>query len=115
MMKLTLCTLILLPALAFAQIDEKKKEQALYEVLRNGETAYYTDISKHDDPFEERQCVRIANDMMEKEGIFGVELLNEFKTLRVYHLSYIDVDGLKSFVLPFTDSFHVEERVNYEF
>lgn len=117
MIKLIGYTLILvvMPVLASAQIDDKKKEKALYEVTILGETAYFTDISKHDAPFGNRQAANITSAMMEKEGIFGVEQLNEGKTIRVYHLSYMDVDDIKSFIYPYADDFYMEERVVYLF
>lgn len=117
MMKLILCTLglMLLPVMATAQIDEKKKEKALSEVNLLGATAHFTEINSLNGTFDDYVAVSIARDMMEKEGIFGVELMHEGKTLRVYHMSYIDVEGLKSFVLPYLDSFHVEERVDFDF
>ena len=107
--------IIALPAIALSQIDEKKRERALFEVNSMGETAYITDINTIDVAFDDRQADRIASDMMEKEGIFGVELLNENKMIRVFHMSYIDVDGLKSFILPHVTSINVEESVVFEF
>lgn len=117
MMKLIVCTLALLalPNVVDAQIDEKKREHALFEVTHNGQTAFSTDVRSTDAPFDTRQAVAIANSMMEKEEIFGVELLNDGNTLRVYHLSGIDLDTVKSFVVQYKTNVSVEEPVQYEF
>jgi hypothetical protein len=103
------------PQLAGAQIDDKKKEQAYYEVSQRGEQAFFTDLNVSAQPFDERIAVRFTSDILEKEGVFGVELHNGGKTLRVYHLSYIDQDGIKSFMTPYLTDFHVEEPQPYSF
>lgn len=107
--------LLTIPALADAQIDEKKRESAMFQVNRYGLAAFYTDIAALNVPFMEEQAADISNDMMEKEEIFGVELINGAKTLRVYHLSTLNLNDVKSFVLPYTSNIHVEESVPYDF
>lgn len=105
---------IILPQVAGAQIDEKKREHALFEVTQHGAHAVYTDVIRFEEAFDERAARNITNNIMEKDGIFGVELRDEGKTLRVFHLTRIDVEGIKSFILPHTENFHVEEPVPYQ-
>lgn len=111
----TILVCIILPQLADAQIDEKKREFALFEVTRNGASAVYTDVHAIEQPFDERSSDRIAAEIMEKEGVFGFERLDEGKTLRIFHMDYIEVEGIKSFILPFTENFYTEEPVSFEF
>lgn len=111
----TILVCFILPQLAGAQIDEKKREMALFEVTQRGASAVYTDVNAIDQAFDERTSVRIATEIMEKEGVFGIELLDEARTLRIYHMGYIEVEGIKSFILPYTENFSVNEPVNFEF
>ena len=62
-----------------------------------------------------KEFLQLEKALLEKEGIFDVELLNDRKTIRVDHLSYIEVETIKAFILPYRAEIEIEEKVPYLF
>ncbi len=115
MKQLILIVLCCAPMLGMAQ-STKKIEQALFEVNHNGESAYYTDVFSTEVPFTKNQFYVIQQVAIEKEGIFDVQLINDGKTIRFAHLSYVSDETLKQIsLLGGSESISIEPRENYAF
>ena len=102
------------PMLGSAQ-STKAIENALFEVNINGESAYFTDVYATGTPFNKDQFFVIQQHTMQKEGIFDVQLLDDGKTIRFAHLSYVMEETIKAFALLGSESISVEPRETYVF
>jgi hypothetical protein len=114
MKQLILIALCCAPLLGVAQ-STKEIEHAYFEVSHNGESAYFTDVNSTDAPFSKSQFNLIRESAMQKEGIFDVKLLNDGKTIRFAHLSYVMDETIKHFALLGSESISVEPREHYVF
>ena len=114
-MKAFIITLVLLiSGFVSAQVNEDKIwEQAVYEVRTNGTPFYYTDVNVRETPFTKTNFALIKENMLSKEGIARVELLDHARVLRVYHFEYIEPEGIKSFILTENPDIEVMNRVPY--
>lgn len=115
MKQLIILVLCCAPLLGIAQ-STKKIEQALVEVNNNGESAYFTDVFSTEVPFTKSQFHLIHQVAMEKDGIFDVQLINDGKTIRFAHLSYVTDETLKHItLLGGSESISIEPRETYDF
>jgi hypothetical protein len=114
MKHLILIALCCAPILGVAQ-STKEIEKAYFEVTKNGESAYFTDVYATSTPFNKEQFFLIKEYAMEKEGIFDVQLLDDGKTIRFAHLSYVLEETIKHFALLGSESISVEPRETYFF
>lgn len=114
MKHLILLALCCAPMMCVAQYT-REIEKALFEVNNNGESAFFTDVYATEVPFTKEQFHAIKQHAMEKEGIFDVQLLNDGKTIRFAHLSYVLEETIKSFALLGSESISVELRETYIF
>ncbi|UKN01149.1 hypothetical protein K6119_15575 [Paracrocinitomix mangrovi] len=99
----------------FTTDEDKAFEKAYYEVKQNGETAFTIDVEFKDVPFDVAKFRMIKDQMLLKEGIFKVELIKDNKTIRVCHLSFIEVETIKSFIIPYRQDFDTTEKEPFEF
>jgi hypothetical protein len=106
--------LAILPLASFSQSYEANKlENAIFQIQQNGRQANTTIVTGVDSKFDVKEFELIREDMLEKDEIFKVELIHEEKSIKVYHFTDIDVDGLKHFIIPHKRDVHFEESVSY--
>lgn len=100
-MKLIFSLLILsLPIFAFGQNKEDLQYEAAVYQINLGQSASTSDIDIIDNQLDKSTFMQMKQNLLKKEGIFKVELVNDEKTIRVYHFDYIDLEGIKELVLP---------------
>lgn len=115
MKQLIIIVLCCVPMLGIAQ-STKKIEQAKFEVNHHGESAYFTDVYSTEVPFTKNQFYLIQEVAIEKDGIFDVQLINDGKTIRFAHLSYVSDETIKHItLLGGSESISIEPRENYVF
>jgi len=114
-MKYTIIILLtILPLVSFSQSYEANKlENAIFQIQQNGRLANTTIVTGVDSKFTVKEFDLIRKDMLEKEEIFKIELIHDEKSIKVYHFTNIDVDGLKYFIIPHKLNVHFEESVSY--
>jgi hypothetical protein len=117
MKQLIILSLIALPTLVFAQVDESKLwEEAMHEVSHNGQLAFYSDVVITDsEPFNREDMVAIRHKMYQKEGIFKVELIDHNRIVRVYHYDFIELETIKNFAFEVKREIEVRDRITFEF
>lgn len=103
------------PLFTIAQSNSKEIENAYFEVNVNGESAYFTDIHSNNVIFTKSQYRSLQQIAMEKEGVFDVSYVNNGKTIRIAHLSFVERETLKSFALSVADDIEIMEREVYSF
>lgn len=112
---LVILILFLTPIVSNAQSTSPSVEKAYYEVNVNGETAYYTEMHCTSGPLSKTQFHSLEEIALEKEGVFDLKYLDNGKTIRIAHLSYVEAQTLKSFGGMFCDGIEVDERQLYSF
>jgi hypothetical protein len=114
-MKLILiCFILLSPVVSMAQ-STPEIEKAMYQVRSEGETAYYTDLRCPSGAFERDDWESFKVMVMDKEGVFDVQILKEGLIIRVAHLSFVEPEVMKYFGSTVCDAISVEERQPYKF
>lgn len=103
------------PIVGFTQTSTAEVEKAYYEVNVNGESAFYTDIHCSTEPFNRDQYTVLRANAMQKEGVFLVSQLEDGKTIRIAHLSFVEPETLKAFGNMICDGITVHERQPYLF
>lgn len=99
----------------FAQTSTPEVEKAYYEVNVNGESAFFTDIHCTNELFNKDQYSILRENAMQKEGVFLVVYLEDGKTIRIAHLSFVEPESLKAFGNMVCDGINVDERQPYSF
>lgn len=115
MNSIIIITLALLPFVGMSQSESQRIENARFEVTTNNETAFSTQINSQSGPFGMKEFLELEKELLQKEGIFDVKLLNDRKTIRLDHLSYIEIETIKSLIVGYRTEFEIEEKVPYTF
>lgn len=103
------------PIIGIAQSSTPEVEKAYYEVNVNGESAFYTDIHCSSNLFNRDQFQSLRENVMQKEGVFLVSYMDDGKTIRIAHLSFVEAETLKAFGNSICDGINVDEREPYSF
>ena len=101
--------------ISFSQSESQKYEDAYFQVQHKNESAFLTTIKSPNLAFTKAEFREIKDTMLKKEGIFKVEIVENDFVINVYHLSYIEVETIKFFVLPIKSNISLEEKVPFEF
>ena len=112
-----LAILLLLPTGIFAQEfnQSQRFEYAQFEVNHNEKIAYTTSVQFKDTNLSSELFSELERSILEKKEVFHIEYLNEGKTIKIYHLSTVELEDLKNFILPFSENVDFEEKVIYSF
>lgn len=111
---------VLLSFASFSQEENKETyffhEDELYEKARfeakNKElNTYYSDVEVYDVAITPNVLNNLKYTMYNKEGIFKLELLEEGKRLRVYHMEYIERETIKLYVERYVEKFDIHEAI----
>ena len=114
MKKLILVLALAVPGFLMAQMNEDQLwENAVYQVIHDGATVFYTDVNVLNSDFSESMLEDIKAKMFQKEGIVKVEFQNSNRTIRVYHFDYIELETVKNFVLAEKREIDVMNRVEF--
>ncbi len=104
MKKLAIIILTAFPVIGFSQMtDDARYEHAVFEIQQNNRSAYTTVVSVREIPFTKEEFETIRTRVLEKNEIFKVELIDEARRIRFYHLDSVDLDDLKKFVIPYKE------------
>ena len=103
------------PLFAFAQSPSAEYEKAYFEVTKNGASAFYTEIHCSSGPFNKEHFYSLKETMEQKDGVFLISYLEEGKTIRIAHLSFVDPETIKSFGNTICNGITVDERQPFSF
>lgn len=94
--------------------ESKLYEEAYFQVKHKGETAFFTDIETTGNTFDGSTYERVEQELLAQDGVFRVNLTENNKVIRIYHLSYVSIERMKTILLKYFQDFHPNERVPYQ-
>jgi hypothetical protein len=114
MKTILLLLLLVAPILSFSQDFGKNKEKAYFAVNHQGNSAFSTIVKFKDGNLTKVNFSDLARIMSEKEGIFELTRIDD-ACISISHLSEIDVDTLKDFLLMVKSDPEIAEPEEYTF
>lgn len=116
-MKYLILLLTCIPTLCFSQEMSKSQrfEYAQFEVNHNENMAYTSSVQFKDNNLSQADFIDLEREILGKKEIFHIEYLNEGKTIKLYYLSTIELEDIKSYILPYSENVDFEEKVIYTF
>lgn len=116
-MKYLILLLICIPTLCFSQEANKAQrfEYAQFEVNHNEKIAFTSLVEFKDNNLSHADFMNLEREILDKKEIFHIEYLNDGKTIKLYYLSTVELEDIKSFILPYSENVDFEEKVIYTF
>ena len=110
-------SIILSTSCLFSQVktEAQRWENARFLVVKQNQEAFKTIIKSKGATFTKEEFKSIQSNSLLKEGIFDVKILENNQAIEIYYISFIEIETIKSFVLPIKSDVYFSEKEEVQF